>query len=132
MWTPYVCVFAASGVCSPDLWTTVFRWLRLKSLHPVVLVRLVPLTAPFVGRWFLTAVSCFQALILSAAVPTIIGFSLWREVRRSVPLGSDQNLQPGHGPVSPVLQFYPRVLAELAELQELDEPDTVELINWIR
>ncbi|XP_013880245.1 probable C-mannosyltransferase DPY19L4 [Austrofundulus limnaeus] len=84
VWTPYVCVFTAFGVCSPDLWMTVFRWLRLKSVHPVVL-----------------------SLILSTAVPTIIGFSLWRE-------------------------FYPRVLAELADLQGFYEPDTVELINWIR
>ncbi|XP_037549003.1 probable C-mannosyltransferase DPY19L4 [Nematolebias whitei] len=84
VWTPYVCMFTAFGVCSPDLWMTVFRWLRLKSVHPVVL-----------------------SLILSTAVPTIIGFSLWRE-------------------------YYPRVLAELADLQEFDEPDTVELISWIR
>uniref|UniRef100_A0A3Q2ZHA5 Dpy-19 like 4 n=2 Tax=Kryptolebias marmoratus TaxID=37003 RepID=A0A3Q2ZHA5_KRYMA len=56
VWMPYVCVFTASGVCSPDLWMTVFRWLKLKSVHPVVL-----------------------SLILSMAVPTIIAFSLWRE-----------------------------------------------------
>lgn len=84
LWTPYVCVFTAFGVCSPDLWMTVFKWLRLKSIHPVVL-----------------------SLILSTAVPTIIGFSLWRE-------------------------FYPRVLAELADLQEFYDPDTLELITWIR
>ncbi|XP_026883663.2 probable C-mannosyltransferase DPY19L4 isoform X3 [Electrophorus electricus] len=56
LWTPYVCAFTAFGVCSPELWVTVFRWVRLKSVHPVVL-----------------------ALILSTAVPTIIAFSLWRE-----------------------------------------------------
>ncbi|MEQ2263837.1 hypothetical protein AMECASPLE_032510 [Ameca splendens] len=84
LWTPYVCMFTAFGVCSPDLWMTVFRWLKLKSIHPVVL-----------------------SLILSTAVPTIIGFSLWRE-------------------------FYPRVLAELADLQEFYDPDMVELISWIR
>ncbi|XP_075995626.1 putative C-mannosyltransferase DPY19L4 [Genypterus blacodes] len=56
LWTPYVCMFAAFGVCSPDLWMTVFRWLKLKFVHPVVL-----------------------ALILNTAVPTIICFSLWRE-----------------------------------------------------
>ncbi|CAB1345699.1 unnamed protein product [Coregonus sp. 'balchen'] len=39
LWTPYVCMFTAFGVCSPELWMTVFRWLRLKSIHPVVLVR---------------------------------------------------------------------------------------------
>ncbi|XP_043994776.1 probable C-mannosyltransferase DPY19L4 isoform X2 [Gambusia affinis] len=84
LWTPYVCMFTAFGVCSPDLWMTLFKWLRLKSVHPVVL-----------------------SLILSTAVPTIIGFSLWRE-------------------------FYPRVLAELADLQEIYDPDLMELIAWIR
>ncbi|XP_076850215.1 putative C-mannosyltransferase DPY19L4 isoform X2 [Brachyhypopomus gauderio] len=83
LWTPYVCAFTAFGVCSPELWMTVFRWVRLKSVHPVVL-----------------------ALILSTAVPTIIGFSLWRE-------------------------FFPRVLSELTEVQEFYDPDTVELMNWI-
>lgn len=39
LWTPYVCMFTAFGVCSPELWVTLFRWLRLKSIHPVVLVR---------------------------------------------------------------------------------------------
>ncbi|XP_023275461.1 probable C-mannosyltransferase DPY19L4 [Seriola lalandi dorsalis] len=84
LWTPYVCMFTAFGVCSPDLWMTVFKWLKLKSIHPVVL-----------------------SLILSTAVPTIIGFSLWRE-------------------------YCPRVLAELSDLQEFYDPDTVELISWIR
>ncbi|KAG7324499.1 hypothetical protein KOW79_012515 [Hemibagrus wyckioides] len=84
LWTPYVCMFTAFGVCSPELWMTVFRWVRLKSVHPVVL-----------------------ALILSTAVPTIIGFSLWRE-------------------------YFPRVLSELTEVQEFYDPDTVELMNWIR
>ncbi|XP_054911147.1 probable C-mannosyltransferase DPY19L4 isoform X2 [Poeciliopsis prolifica] len=84
LWTPYVCMFTAFGVCSPDLWMTLLKWLRLKSVHPVVL-----------------------SLILSTAVPTIIGFSLWRE-------------------------FYPRVLAELADLQEFYDPDLMELIAWIR
>ncbi|XP_038131407.1 probable C-mannosyltransferase DPY19L4 [Cyprinodon tularosa] len=84
LWTPYVCMFAAFGVCSPDLWMTVFRWIKLRSIHPVVL-----------------------SLILSTAVPTIIGFSLWRE-------------------------YYPRVLADLADLQEFYDPDTTELIGWIR
>ncbi|XP_015212978.1 probable C-mannosyltransferase DPY19L4 isoform X1 [Lepisosteus oculatus] len=84
LWTPYICMFTAFGVCSPELWVTVFRWLKLKSVHPVVL-----------------------ALILSTAVPTIIGFSLWRE-------------------------YFPRVITELSELQEVYDPDTVELMNWIR
>ncbi|KAI4889481.1 hypothetical protein NFI96_015241 [Prochilodus magdalenae] len=84
LWTPYVCAFTAFGVCSPELWMTVFRWIRLKSVHPVVL-----------------------ALILSTAVPTIIGFSLWRE-------------------------YFPRVLSELTEVQEFYDPDTVELMNWIK
>uniref|UniRef100_A0A3Q2XIZ9 Dpy-19 like 4 n=1 Tax=Hippocampus comes TaxID=109280 RepID=A0A3Q2XIZ9_HIPCM len=83
-WTPYVCAFAAFGVCSPDLWMTVFRWLRVKSVHPVVL-----------------------SLILSIAVPTIIGFSLWREY--------------GH-----------RILTDLSELGEFYDPDTAKLIGWIR
>ncbi|XP_029369756.1 probable C-mannosyltransferase DPY19L4 isoform X2 [Echeneis naucrates] len=84
LWTPYVCMFTAFGVCSPELWMTVFKWFKLKSIHPVVL-----------------------SLILSTAVPTIIGFSLWRE-------------------------YCPRVLAELSDLQEFYDPDTVELISWIR
>ncbi|XP_011607158.1 probable C-mannosyltransferase DPY19L4 isoform X3 [Takifugu rubripes] len=84
LWTPYVCMFTAFGVCSPDLWMTVFKWLKLKSIHPVVL-----------------------SLILSTAVPTIIGFSLWRE-------------------------YCPRVLAELSELQDFYDSDMVELISWIR
>uniref|UniRef100_A0A8D3DE91 Dpy-19 like 4 n=1 Tax=Scophthalmus maximus TaxID=52904 RepID=A0A8D3DE91_SCOMX len=84
LWTPYVCMFTAFGVCSPDLWMTVFKWLRLKSIHPLVL-----------------------SLVLSTAIPTIIGFSLWRE-------------------------YCPRVLAELSDLQEYYNPDTVELMNWIR
>ncbi|KAM6904289.1 putative C-mannosyltransferase DPY19L4 [Lycodopsis pacificus] len=84
LWTPYVCMFTAFGVCSPDLWMTVFKWLKLKSIHPVVL-----------------------SMILSTAVPTIIGFSLWRE-------------------------YCPRVLAELSDVQEFYDPDTVELISWIK
>uniref|UniRef100_A0A7N6FCS2 Dpy-19 like 4 n=1 Tax=Anabas testudineus TaxID=64144 RepID=A0A7N6FCS2_ANATE len=84
LWTPYVCMFTAFGVCSPELWMTVFKWLKLKSIHPVVL-----------------------SLILSTAVPTIIGFSLWRE-------------------------YCPRVLAELSDLPEFYDPDTIELISWIK
>ncbi|XP_040288988.1 probable C-mannosyltransferase DPY19L4 isoform X2 [Bufo bufo] len=37
LWTPYVCVLAAFGVCSPELWLTLFKWIRLKTVHPVVL-----------------------------------------------------------------------------------------------
>lgn len=33
---------------------------------------------------------------------------------------------------SSVLQYCPRVLAELSDLQEFYDPDTVELITWIR
>ncbi|KAK1789246.1 hypothetical protein P4O66_015181, partial [Electrophorus voltai] len=66
LWTPYVCAFTAFGVCSPELWVTVFRWVRLKSVHPVVLRAI-------------TLGGVLQALILSTAVPTIIAFSLWRE-----------------------------------------------------
>ncbi|XP_023815763.1 probable C-mannosyltransferase DPY19L4 isoform X2 [Oryzias latipes] len=84
LWTPYVCMFTAFGVCSPHLFMTVFKWLKLKSMHPVVL-----------------------ALILSTAVPTIIGFSLWRE-------------------------YYPHVLADLGELHEIHDPDMLELMTWIR
>ncbi|KAJ7337970.1 hypothetical protein JRQ81_010496 [Phrynocephalus forsythii] len=83
MWTPYVCMIAAFGVCSPELWMTLFRWFRLKAVHPILL-----------------------ALILSMAVPTIIGFSLWKE-------------------------FFPRIVAELSELQEYYDPDTVGLMTWI-
>ncbi|XP_054619053.1 integrator complex subunit 8 isoform X3 [Dunckerocampus dactyliophorus] len=84
VWTPYVCMFTAFGVCSPDLWMTVFRWMKVKSIHPVML-----------------------SLILSTAVPTIIGLSLWRE-------------------------YCPRVLAELSELQEFSDLDAAEMISWIR
>lgn len=38
LWTPYVCMFTAFGVCSPELWMTVLKWLKLKSIHPIVLV----------------------------------------------------------------------------------------------
>ncbi|XP_063028388.1 probable C-mannosyltransferase DPY19L4 isoform X2 [Melospiza melodia melodia] len=84
LWTPYVCMLAAFGVCSPELWMTLFKWLRLKAVHPILL-----------------------ALILSMAVPTIIGFSLWKE-------------------------FFPRIMTELTELQEFYDPDTVELMTWIK
>uniref|UniRef100_A0A7N8XZE5 Dpy-19 like 4 n=1 Tax=Mastacembelus armatus TaxID=205130 RepID=A0A7N8XZE5_9TELE len=69
IWTPYVCMFTAFGVCSPDLWMTVFKWLKLN-------------------------ISC---VLLSS-----------------------------------VMQYSPRVLAELSDLQEFYDPDTVELISWIR
>ncbi|KAM6413146.1 putative C-mannosyltransferase DPY19L4 isoform 2-T2 [Pluvialis apricaria] len=84
LWTPYVCMLAAFGVCSPELWMTLFKWLRLKAVHPILL-----------------------ALILSMAVPTIIGFSLWKE-------------------------FFPRIMTELSEIQEFYDPDTVELMTWIK
>ncbi|XP_024899114.1 probable C-mannosyltransferase DPY19L4 isoform X4 [Pteropus alecto] len=84
LWTPYVCMLAASGVCSSELWMTLFKWLRLRTIHPVLL-----------------------ALILSMAVPTIIGLSLWKE-------------------------FFPRLMTELTELQEFYDPDTVELMTWIK
>ncbi|KAM6454680.1 putative C-mannosyltransferase DPY19L4 isoform 6-T6 [Liasis olivaceus] len=84
VWTPYVCMIAAFGVCSPELWMTLFKWIRLKTVHPVLL-----------------------ALILSMAVPAIIGFSLWKE-------------------------FFPRIMTELSELQEFYDPDTVGLMTWIK
>ncbi|XP_073406503.1 probable C-mannosyltransferase DPY19L4 isoform X2 [Dendrobates tinctorius] len=56
LWTPYVCVLAAFGVCSPALWITVFKWLRLRTVPPVKL-----------------------AFLLSVTVPAVIGVSLWRE-----------------------------------------------------
>ncbi|XP_021077861.1 probable C-mannosyltransferase DPY19L4 [Mus pahari] len=84
IWTPYVCMLAAFGVCSPELWMTLLKWLRLKTVHPMLL-----------------------ALILSMAVPTIIGLSLWKE-------------------------FFPRLITELTELQEFYDPDTVELMTWIK
>uniref|UniRef100_A0A8C0PC97 Dpy-19 like 4 n=2 Tax=Canis lupus familiaris TaxID=9615 RepID=A0A8C0PC97_CANLF len=37
LWTPYVCMLAAFGVCSPELWMTLFKWLRLRTVHPVLL-----------------------------------------------------------------------------------------------
>uniref|UniRef100_A0A8C5K6P4 Dpy-19 like 4 n=1 Tax=Jaculus jaculus TaxID=51337 RepID=A0A8C5K6P4_JACJA len=84
VWTPYVCMLAAFGVCSPELWMTLLKWLRLRTVHPILL-----------------------ALILSMAVPTIIGLSLWKE-------------------------FFPRLITELTELQEFYDPDTVELMTWIK
>ncbi|XP_037058295.1 probable C-mannosyltransferase DPY19L4 isoform X2 [Peromyscus leucopus] len=84
IWTPYMCMLAAFGVCSPELWMTLLKWLRLRTVHPILL-----------------------ALILSMAVPTIIGLSLWKE-------------------------FFPRLITELTELQEFYDPDTVELMTWIK
>ncbi|XP_069777957.1 probable C-mannosyltransferase DPY19L4 isoform X5 [Narcine bancroftii] len=84
LWTPYACMFAAFGVCSPELWMTVFRWLRLRTVPPLLL-----------------------ALVLSTAVPTIIGLSIWKD-------------------------FFPDVMSELSELQEFYDSDTVELMNWIK
>lgn len=31
-------MLAAFGVCSPELWMTLFKWLRLRTVHPVLLV----------------------------------------------------------------------------------------------
>ncbi|XP_075172139.1 putative C-mannosyltransferase DPY19L4 [Anomaloglossus baeobatrachus] len=84
LWTPYVCVLAASGVCSPALWLTVFRWIRLRAVNPVVL-----------------------ALLLSAVVPALIGFSLWRE-------------------------FSPKMVGESTDMEEHYESDTMEVMNWIK
>lgn len=56
LWTPYVCVLAAFGVCSPELWTTLFKWIRLKSIDAFVL-----------------------AVLLSFIVPSLIGTMLYRE-----------------------------------------------------
>nr|XP_042701043.1 probable C-mannosyltransferase DPY19L4 isoform X4 [Chrysemys picta bellii] len=84
LWTPYMCMLAAFGVCSPELWITLFKWLRLRAVHPILL-----------------------ALILSMAVPSIIGFSLWKE-------------------------YFPRIMTELSELQEFYDSDTVELMMWIK
>ncbi|XP_030072620.1 putative C-mannosyltransferase DPY19L4 [Microcaecilia unicolor] len=84
LWTPYVCMLAAFGVCSPELWVTLFKWIRLKSVQPVLL-----------------------AVILSTAVPTVIGFSLWRE-------------------------HFPRMMMELSELREFYDLDTIELMRWIK
>ncbi|XP_039382110.1 probable C-mannosyltransferase DPY19L4 isoform X4 [Mauremys reevesii] len=84
LWTPYVCMLAAFGVCSPELWMTLFKWLRLRAVHPILL-----------------------ALILSMAVPSIIGFSLWKE-------------------------YFPRIMTELSELQEFYDSDTVELMMWVK
>uniref|UniRef100_A0A2K5RKV0 Dpy-19 like 4 n=1 Tax=Cebus imitator TaxID=2715852 RepID=A0A2K5RKV0_CEBIM len=38
IWIPYVCMLAAFGVCSPELWMTLFKWLRLRTVHPILLV----------------------------------------------------------------------------------------------
>ncbi|XP_063525053.1 probable C-mannosyltransferase DPY19L4 isoform X7 [Pongo pygmaeus] len=37
IWIPYVCMLAAFGVCSPELWMTLFKWLRLRTVHPILL-----------------------------------------------------------------------------------------------
>lgn len=79
-----------------------------------------------------------QSLILSTAVPTIIGFSLWREVRFSAFFFQQTFLLQIFKATlwtyyfSSVLQYCPRVLAELSDLQEFYDPDTVELVSWIR
>ncbi|XP_077127060.1 putative C-mannosyltransferase DPY19L4 [Ranitomeya variabilis] len=83
LWTPYVCVIAGFGVCSPALWITLFKWLRVRTVNPVML-----------------------AFLLSATVPAVLGFSLWRE-------------------------FLPRMANELSELEEY-ESDTMEVMNWIK
>lgn len=73
----------------------------------------------------------FQSLILSTAVPTIIGFSLWREVwfllfRNLWVKCLDAYKKPVF------LQYCPRVLAELSDLHDFYDSDMVELISWIR
>lgn len=77
-----------------------------------------------------------QSLIMSTAVPAIIGFSLWREVRLLfLSLCLFHTFCKHFRPLSlslPLSKYCPRVLAELSELQELYDSDTVELINWIR
>uniref|UniRef100_A0A803YQP2 Dpy-19 like 4 n=1 Tax=Meleagris gallopavo TaxID=9103 RepID=A0A803YQP2_MELGA len=45
LWTPYVCMLAAFGVCSPELWMTLFKWLRLKAVtihNPFLLTSFFP------------------------------------------------------------------------------------------
>uniref|UniRef100_A0AAQ5Y837 Dpy-19 like 4 n=1 Tax=Amphiprion ocellaris TaxID=80972 RepID=A0AAQ5Y837_AMPOC len=79
LWTPYVCMFTAFGVCCPGLWMTVFKWVKLKSIHPVT-----------------TLIYMYISLFTT------------------------------------LLQYCPRVLAELSDLPEFYDPDTVELISWIR
>lgn len=77
-----------------------------------------------------------QSLIMSTAVPAIIGFSLWREVRL---LFQSLHLLALFCVFKDTLwcsflsfKYCPRVLAELSELQELYDSDLVELVNWIR
>ncbi|CAJ0958731.1 unnamed protein product [Ranitomeya imitator] len=82
LWTPYVCVIAGFGVCSPALWITLFKWLRVRTVNPVML-----------------------AFLLSAIVPAVLGFSLWRE-------------------------FLPRMANELSELEY--KSDTMGAMYWIK
>lgn len=73
----------------------------------------------------------FQSLILSTAVPTIIGFSLWREV--GFILFRNLWVKCLDAYKTPVfLQYCPRVLAELSDLHDFYDSDMVELISWIR
>ncbi|OCT77055.1 hypothetical protein XELAEV_180322519mg, partial [Xenopus laevis] len=51
LWTPYVCMLTAFGLCSQELWTKLFKWI---------------------------CAACY-AFVLSAAVAMVIGLSLWRE-----------------------------------------------------
>uniref|UniRef100_A0A2K6BY80 Dpy-19 like 4 n=1 Tax=Macaca nemestrina TaxID=9545 RepID=A0A2K6BY80_MACNE len=67
--------------------------------------RVVSITSNMYSEMYLSVI--LFALILSMAVPTIIGLSLWKE-------------------------FFPRLMTELMELQEFYDPDTVELMTWIK
>ncbi|XP_069477474.1 probable C-mannosyltransferase DPY19L4 isoform X2 [Ambystoma mexicanum] len=62
LWTPYVCVLAAFGVCSAELWITLFKWIRLKAVDAIML-----------------------ALLLSTIVPSLISTMLWREFSPKLP-----------------------------------------------
>lgn len=73
----------------------------------------------------------FQSLILSTAVPTIIGFSLWREVRFILFWNLWVKCLDAYK-TTVLLQYCPRVLAELSDLHDFYDSDMVELISWIR
>ncbi|XP_054592414.1 probable C-mannosyltransferase DPY19L4 isoform X4 [Nothobranchius furzeri] len=143
LWTPHVCVLTAFGVCSPELWMTVFKWLRLKSVHPVVL-KLLERTSyrtwlgnplGFTRRSWLRRLGRGKSGPLNATAPvTRLRIRGWKMDGQITDLHSLilSTAVPTIICFSLWREFYPRVLSELVDLQEFCEPDLVELINWIR
>lgn len=135
-------MFTAFGVCSPDLWMTVFKWLKLRSIHPVVLVSVLKFWSP---KWIKDKyVLCLTLCPLTPrSDPPVTDHEHSRAGHHRLQLmerGETFVLSLRHFPhfyrqftlLSSLSKYCPRVLAELSELQELYDSDMVELINWIR